>query len=319
MPHRQFLSPRFYYTFGAHAPVIWIEPGEQLAVVCPDSDNALADGSLLTADRKQPPTAAPWFDGNPMAGPIFVRGATAGDAISVTIDAIELDRSYGQTGLAHGQGVLPPHFLLGNDATSSREVPRHLYRWDLDHARGVATIANPLGDKTLSVPLDPFVGCIGTCPRWGQSISTLEKGQHGGNMDAPLTRPGTTIYLPVHSDGGLLMMGDIHAAQGHGEVIGGGIETSGVVRCTIGLNKSNAIPSPRFRDATHLAATGTGGDIMTAIQQAYAHLLDWVVTEFGVNRWDAYNAISQCGSVVVGGLMGSPVIVAARVPISVFT
>lgn len=316
MGHRPFLSSTFQYTFGPHAPTLVAKPGDALCVICPDSDNALSDGTLLTADQKQSPTTAPLFDGNPMAGPIHVTGAAAGDTLVVHIDAIELDRSYGQTGLAHGHGLLPPHLLLGNDArTSNNTVPRHLYRWTIDPVAKTATVANPLGAKPIVVPLNPFVGCIGVCPRWGQSISTLEKGSYGGNMDVPLTRPGSTVYLPVHCDGALLMMGDIHAAQGHGEIIGGGIETSGKICCTLDLIKGQSIPSPRFRDDRCLSATGVGGDLLTAIQQAYAHLLDWVVTDFAMDRWDAYNLISQVGSLVVGGLGGSPTIVAAQVPI----
>lgn len=305
---RTFLSPRFHYTFGPHEPTLTIDPGDRLAIVCPDSDNAFADGSLLTPDQKQRPTDAPYFDGNPMAGPIYVRGAVAGDSLAVRIDRIELDRDYGQTGLAHGHGVLPPHLLTGG------EVPRHLYRWRLDRAGGVATMENPLGPRAHRVPLRPFVGCIGTCPRWGQSVSTLEKGQHGGNMDLPLTVAGSVVRLPVQCDGALLMMGDVHAAQGHGEIIGGGIETSGVVHCTIDLIKARPTPSPRFEDDECLAATGVGGDVLTAIQQAYAHLIDWVTGDFGLNRWDAFNVISQCGSITLGNLSGAPIVVAASVP-----
>lgn len=308
MSYRPFLSPRFHYTFGPHEAMLSIDPGDAIAVVCPDSDNAFADGSLLTPAQKQRPTDSPYFDGNPLAGPIHVRGARAGDTLAVRIDRIELDRAYGQTGLSHGHGVLPSHLLTDG------HVPRHLYRWRIDPTRGVASLANPLGSRSLSVPLNPFVGCIGTSPRWGQSISTLEKGPHGGNMDVPLTTPGTTVYLPVHCEGGLLMMGDLHAAQGHGEIIGGGIETSGVVHCTIDRIADKSIPAPRFESDTHWCATGVGGDLLSAIQAAYAHLLDWVVADHDANRWDAYNVISQCGSITLGNLSGAPIVVAASVP-----
>ena len=43
---------------------------------------------------------------------------------------------------------------------------------DFPHAESVVIMVNT-----------PFVGCIGVCPPWGQSISTLLCGVYGGNMD----------------------------------------------------------------------------------------------------------------------------------------
>jgi acetamidase/formamidase len=309
-----FLSPQFHYTFGPHSPVRTVRPGESIRVVCPDSDNELSDGSVLTADQRQVSPGGLLFEGNPMAGPFFIEGAHPGDTVTIKIDGIELDRQKGQTGLAYAHGVLPAHLLM-KDAQLVREIPRHLYEWAIDTATGYATLVNALGDQQIKIRLDPMVGSIGVCPLWGQSLSTLEKGVFGGNMDLPLTKPGTTVYLPVNCEGALLFMGDIHAAQGHGEIIGGGIETSGIISCTIGLLKNATISSPRFIDSQHLSATGLAGDLLTAIQAAYAHLLDWIVSDYHLNRWDAYNLISQTGSIVIGGLGDAPHIVAAQIPL----
>ena len=40
----------------------------------------------------------------------------------------------------------------------------------------------------------------------------------GGNIDCRHLTAGTTLYLPVGVPGGLLSLGDAHAAQGDGEV-----------------------------------------------------------------------------------------------------
>lgn len=316
MDHQDFFSSRFHYTFGPHEPTLRVRPGTSLRVICPDSDNELVDGSLLSMEQRQADRAGLLLAGNPMAGPIHVEGASPGDCLAVRIDDIELDREKGQTGLGYGHGLLAVDLLVCPEAAEAGEsVPRRLYQWKIDPDRRTATLVNPMGSAPMVVPLNPFIGCIGICPKWGQSISTLYAGGFGGNMDLPLTCAGTTLYLPVQHEGALLMMGDIHAAQGHGEIIGGGIETSGKIRCTIDLIKSREIPAPRLVDDWFISAVGVAGELRAAVQQAYAHLLNWLVEEYGLNRWDGYNLISQAGSLVMGGLLMSPYAVAARIPL----
>src|SRR4051812_20725200 len=121
-----FFSSRFHYTLGPHAATLRVTSGSTLRIVCPDSDNELSDGTLLSADRRQTDFAGQ-VQGNPMAGPIFVEGAVPGDSLAVRIEAIELDRATGQTGLAPGHGVLPTDLLLGS-MNASTTVPTHLFR-----------------------------------------------------------------------------------------------------------------------------------------------------------------------------------------------
>ncbi len=318
MEPQPFLSQRFHYTFGPHAPTLRIAPGATLRVICPDSDNELGDGQLLRPDQRQRFEGGALFEGNPMAGPIFVEGAEPGDSLHVRIERIHLDRATGQTGLAPGHGLLPSHLLVPPGGRSEpAPVPRHLYRWQIDQADGVAKLLNPLGDRPIVVDLNPFVGCIGVCPRWGQSVSTLYSGSHGGNMDIPLLRAGATIELPVFHEGGLLMMGDVHAAQGEGEIIGGAIETSGQIDCRITLEKQTKLKAPRVRDVLQLAAIGIDGDVRGAIQNAYAHLVDWLARDYGLNRFDAYHLVSQTAGVMLGGLTIAPYAAAACIPIAV--
>jgi amidase len=301
---RDFLSSRFQYTFGPHAPTLTVEPPASLCVICPDSDNALADGNLLSARQRQPDVPV-HLQGNPLAGAIFVVGAKPGNCVAIRIERVELDRDYGQTGLAPGRGLL--------DSTGA---PEHLYRWKLDHDSGRATLANPLGDARVSVPLDPFVGCIGVCPT-GEPVRTVFSGPFGGNLDLPIIRPGATVYLPVFREGGLVLLGDVHAAQGDGEIIGGAIETSGRIHCTIDLLHDPPTHTVRVRDDTHLAAIAAEFDLHASVRRAYADLLEWVNREFEMNRWDTYNLISQTGSVVLGNMLAAPYPVAARVPLAV--
>jgi acetamidase/formamidase len=48
-------------------------------------------------------------------------------------------------------------------------------------------------------------------------------------MDCVETKKGTIIYLPVWVKGGYLAFGDVHAAQGDGELCGVALETTAEV------------------------------------------------------------------------------------------
>lgn len=316
MTSTDFLSSRFHYSFAAHPPTLDVRPGARLRVICPDCDNAMADGTLLTSDQRKL-DAPDTVEGNPLAGPIYVEGAEPGDTLSVRIDAIELDRDSGITLLAPDHGLLKDHHLTPpkypHDATKPGVIPRHMYHWHIDTESGTATIRNPIGDHPLSLPLDPFIGCIGVSPSLDSRIDSLHCGPSGGNYDLPMFRPGTTVFLPVNHRGALLMMGDLHAAQGHGEVIGGGIETSGKIVCTLGVIKRMGGQNCRMCDPKTLWSVGTHGDLRRAIQIAYAGLLDWVAQPGVADRYDMYNLLSQCATVTVGNLNEAPYPAAAGV------
>ena len=300
-----FFSNRFYYTFGPHEASLRIPSGEALTVVCADSDNQLADGSELSKDRRQLASGSALFEGNPVAGPIYLEGSGAGDCLAVDILDIELDRNWGRTLLAPDHGLLSTDQLV---ATTGREtsatVPRHMYRWHLDHTNHVAVLENPLGDDPLRVPLRPMVGTMGICPPQGIEVSTMLAGSHGGNMDLALIRAGSTLLLPIYQEGGLLSLGDIHAAQGHGEIVGGGIETSGKVQMRVRVLKGTQIDAPRVITESQIFAIATDGELRTATQLAYSCLIHWLADEpFSCNRWDLYQLISQFGTLELGGIV----------------
>ena len=315
MERQTFFSSCFQYTFGAHEPTLSVTPPAALDVVCPDSDNMLADGTLLDETRKQSAAGTSLFEGNPLAGPILVQGAEIGDAVKVTIDGILLDRDFGQTLIGPDHGALP-RGLLERDGPGPEActVPRHMYSWQIDAAAGIARLANPLGSRDISVALDPFLGCLGVCPRWGQSVSSLLSGAHGGNMDLPVMKPGATVYLPVYRDGAYVMLGDIHAAQGHGEIIGGGVETSGRALCTLSVVKNWPIEGLCLRDSRAVYAVGVHCELHSAVQEASARLLDWITADGSLHRWDAYHLLSQCVTFTFGGLSLPPYAVAAGMP-----
>jgi len=81
----------------------------------------------------------------------------------------------------------------------------------------------------LTAPVRMMIGDIyvmpaGPCPNpW----------DNGGNMDFKDVCAGNTLHLRAQRDGGLLVLGDLHAAQGDGEVLGLGAECAGEVTLRI--------------------------------------------------------------------------------------
>ncbi len=304
-PRQSFASDPFYYVFGPHQPQIKLDSGATLQVLCADCDNRNADGTVLPPSRRQRGDASNLVEGNPVAGPIEVAGSMPQDCLAVRILDLQVPAGIGQTGLGPGHGLLPAHLVepQGN-------VPRHLYQWDLDPTKRRASLRNRLGKQPIEVALKPFVGCIGICPDQGQQIATLYAGTHGGNMDLPSLGAGATIYFPVFAPGALLMLGDIHAAQGHGEAIGGAIETAAQVDIEVKLVKNRPIPAPRIQTSTEIGAVASDGDLRSAIQIAFARLLNWLSAELQMNRFDAYNLLSQTARIEIGNLVLAPFTVA---------
>ena len=131
--------------------------------------------------------------GHALAGPIEVRGARAGQVLSVRIDEV-VPRSWGVT--FGGQG---------------RRID-----WELDGNIGRAA--------GRSVRLAPFLGVLGMPPAEPGVHSTIPPRPCGGNIDCKELVAGTILYLPISVDGALFSAGDGHAAQGDGEVSGTAIE-----------------------------------------------------------------------------------------------
>ena len=76
------------------------------------------------------------------------------------------------------------------------------------------------------IPINYHVGCMGLAPESHSYVDSIPPMPSGGNLDNKRIGISTTMYYPIEVAGGLLSMGDAHAAQGDSELDGTGIETS---------------------------------------------------------------------------------------------
>jgi acetamidase/formamidase len=158
-----------------------------------------------------------WTGPNPMNGPIAVAGAEPGDSLRVDILAMQPIRPTGWTRAALAENVVDPDFVTALP-------PRDRAIWAIDGNAGTVTLQDPPAGFALTLPMAPMIGCLGVAPAMGQAISTATSGEYGGNMDYRRLGPGATIWFPVSTPGALFFLGDAHALQGDGEIVGTGIE-----------------------------------------------------------------------------------------------
>ena len=272
-------TPEHYYTaLGTYEPVLRIADGDTVITTTVDAGGADASNKQVTSG------------GNPQTGPFYVEGAEPGDTLAIHFDRIWPNRPYGYTGSCLAPNVVDPWYVTEFPPTSEWGKAD----WELDLVAGTATLVHPqtnLGRFTL--PLRPMLGCFGVAPGRGQAISTATSAENGGNMDYKGFEQGVTIYFPVAVEGALLFVGDGHAVQGDGEIVGTGIEVSMDVEFTVQVQKGRKIHWPRAENATHILTAGNARPLDQALQHATTEMCRWLMSEYGLDRAGAHLLLGQ--------------------------
>ncbi len=240
---------------------------------------------------------------HPMTGPIYVDGAEPGDVLEVQILGFEFLHPFGVSYFMPGSGTLPHDFPY---------TRLKLTRFDPD--TGTVDFA-----PGITLQLAPFFGSIGVGPHpiLGR-INTNPPGHHAGNLDNKDLVAGSTLYLPVHVPGGLLSFGDGHGLQGDGEVALTALETSlrGTVR--ILLHKDRSLVRPRAETPTHYITMGLHPDLDTAAEMATREMIDFLVSEKGLERGTAYILCSLAMDLAVTQLVDGTKGIHAKISKSIF-
>ena len=135
-------------------------------------------------------------------------------------------------------------------------------------------------------------------------------------MDIRDLTSGTTLYLPVEVKGGLLSIGDTHAAQGDGEVCGTAIESPMDVDVRVDLIKQTPLANPRFTTpgpvTRHLdskgyeVTTGIGPDLMRSACDAVSSMIELLSVNHMLNPVEAYLLCSVCGDLRISEIVDMP-------------
>jgi amidase len=284
MTTHHYAPDHYFISFGSHPPVLHIASGDTVETSTIDAGGMDRRGEQVAGYP------------NPETGPFYIDGAEPGDTLQVQLDYLYPNREIG-----YSNTLLAPHVV---DPTSVYRLPEpRRVEWRIQAESDCAALINPLpGLPGFSLPLNPMLGCLGVAPADGQAISSATSGPYGGNMDYRGCAAGASLYFPVFAPGALLHLGDGHAVQGDGEVVGTGIEISFDVRFTVFLHKGKQIHWPRGENADFIFTLGNARPLDQALQHATTEMLTWLQEDYGLDAYAAGLLLGMCVRYEVGNV-----------------
>lgn len=268
-PKRVNFTPSTYYSFfdAETKPVLHILPGDTIHTSSVDCDGFDKNGKKCSVGKAE----------NPLTGPFYIEGAEEGDVIKITFTDMKFSRN---------TALCLPYFHERSMPSSISELVKNNLDpivWDLDIKKNIAKLQTPTEHlKNFEVAINPFLGCVGLAAPKGQVVGTGDAGPFGGNMDFNRVAKNASVYLPVYNKGGLLYLGDGHAAQGDGEINWMALETSLDYAFTVKLIKSESkkLEYPRVEDATYIMTVGIDKSLDNAIKIASKGMLEWLKEDY---------------------------------------
>jgi formamidase len=218
---------------------------------------------------------------HPLTGPLFVRGARPGDVLEVTILNIEPgpDR-FGYTVLFPGFGFLRDLFTAPDIARwrlrhgharspdmPGIRIPANGFPGTIGVAPDLALVASIKAREAALAAAGGFVllplatngAPAAVCGPGGSQelncLRTIPPRENGGNMDIKQMVRGTRLLFPCYVAGCLLSIGDVHFAQGDGEVAGTAIEFNAIIKVKVNIRKGQAFllnDRPAFEGGSEL-------------------------------------------------------------------
>lgn len=326
-------------------PVASVALGEEITLETRDG----LDGQLTRDSTHDDAGRLDLGLGHPLTGPVWVAGAEPGDLLEVELVSYET-ADFGVTAVIPGFGFLSDVF-----------PEPYVVHWDL--RGGWARSAELRG---IAVPEAAFAGVIGVAPthalmeeirRREQAIAdagapiadpvpesalppaaasglrTIPPREIGGNIDIRQLVAGSRLFLPVHVPGALFSIGDLHFAQGDGEVCGTGIEVAGAVTVRFRAWKEHELtwrqrfpryeaPPERLRGPS-LATTGIALDVPmdvgAAAREAVLEMIGYLEATYRFERAAAYALCSVAVDLRISEAVDVPYpLVSALLPLDIF-
>jgi formamidase len=322
-----------------------IEPGETITIETREG----TDGVITPASTHEDLARLDFSRAHQLVGPYFIAGAEPGDLLEVELLDVST-ASFGFTGVFPGFGALADLFS-----------EPYLLKWDLGggHARSeqLPGVAVPEAAFAGVIGVAPSLDAVATARDRDRAISaaggiviadqpegsvpamaagglrTIPPREFGGNLDIRQVRAGAKLFLPVQVRGALLSVGDLHFAQGDGEVCGSGIECAGriilrtrIVRDERWRPRLPAFTSPGEPARPTFATTGIPSgevsaaiDLTGAVRNALLEMLDYLCSTYGLERPAAYALMSVVVDLRISQIVNMPnPLVSALVPLDIF-
>ena len=258
-------------------PVLRVQPGETFVMETNDRF-ATYEGPNSSAEAMEILKT--------MAGPVHIEGAKPGDTLKIEVLDVALPLDYGWIGATPGRGP------MGHRVSQWRKAKVRITD------RGVV-----FNDK-VTMPLRPMMGRIGLAPKDGP-LSSNDRGEFGGSMGNTQIAKGATVYLPAFHEGGLLTIGDCHAAMGDGEATASAVECAFDATFRVSIEDSFKVTRPVVTTEDEVMTTGEGLTMEDATKAALNAMADLMIEVLGVDDTDAAMLIASAADVRTG-LAGNP-------------
>jgi amidase len=290
------------YVYASAEPVARLKPGDIL-----DTNTLDCFGNAI---KKPGDTLSMSKGDNPLTGPFYIEGAEPGDTLAVKILDLQVDGDQGIGAFAPGFGALNE---TNYTPMLHPPLPEKIWFYPIDHANNTATFQALDSKFSVKIPLHPFFGCIGVAPSGGEARSSIVPAEFGGNMDSPEASVGNTVYFAVNVPGGLLYMGDGHAAMGDGEVAGTAIEVPLHARVQVSLIKGQKINWPRFENDDAIMTVGAYRPLDDCVRIAFTELVGWIHQDYGLSELDAYELLSKVAKIHLNEMVDPNYVVVASI------
>jgi acetamidase/formamidase len=274
------------YIDARNEPKLKVSPEESFSL-----QTIRADGNFLNPSNPVYRDYKQVFEvpANPVTGPVYIEGAEPGDRIAVTIEDIQLGDSNTDGYYTYVQGC----GLFANRLIPE-VYPSSTYFCDVREK----TLIFKTGKKDIEIPVQPFIGTICVAMKNDVTLSYWSNKEMVGNLDCPNVRKDSTIVMPVNVPGALLSVGDLHAAQGDGELLGCAIEADGIVTLSVKVIKKD---DPRYFNWPQVDGNSRIGSVCTvqnniedAIRSAVHDVIKRIEVDKGMPFMESYMLIGQC-------------------------
>jgi len=291
MPRSHIVKKESYHYLWSkkHPPVVEINPGDTVTFQVNEVTSSQITKKSTAADINKLDTSKFY----PLAGPVYVNGAKPGDTLTIEVLRVRT-ADWGWSAIIPGLGALEEF------------TDPYLWTWRVGTGKWI-------GFKNgLRVRRSPFCGVMGVAPANEGFTEPMPPGNHGGNLDIRHLGAGSSLLLPVWVHGGLFSVGDIHAAQGDGEVCVTAIECSGDVTLRFNLFKDSRLEAPQYfttseeRSDRSYVTTGIAPDLMEACRLAIRRMIDALMSCAGVSKEEAYVFCSVAGDLKIHEIVDKP-------------
>jgi amidase len=221
-----------------------------------------------------------------MTGPVFVEGVQPGQVL--TIDILDVRPTQG-----FGYVIAIPGFGMFKDKVEFRK-------------KIVPIEGNQVRySDTITLPFAPMVGKLGVAPAQG-SLPSNASGAFGGELANTQVGPGSTVYLPVFAEGGLLTIEDVHARMGDGEAAASAVEMAAEVTLRCGVATELKLTRPLVVTRDEVLTLGGGETVEAAAQVALEGLTNLLMERTKVDLTEAAMLVSIAADVRISYIGGTP-------------